>query len=129
MLAASRTRKGELSEIISEQLSVAQAQRVLVVEANPWDQTVVRSTLLDAGYSQIDCALTIRQAFEQVKHHTYQLVLIDYFLPDGDGFEFLEWMDDKSEVVMLTGSACAGSKVSRRAASRPLAIGADSIAV
>jgi CheY-like chemotaxis protein len=129
MLAASRRRKGELAEIISEQLNQSQPERALVVEANPWDLTIVRGALLEAGYSTIDCALSMRQAFEQSKLHKYQVVLIDYLLPDGDGLEFLEWMDDKSEVIMLTGSAMAASKQTRRVAHTPIVIATDALAV
>lgn len=110
MLAASRKRKGELSQILSEQLGSTSPQRALVVEANPCDLTHARIALLEQGFSAMDTALSLRQAFELTKIHTYQFVLVDYFLPDGDGMELLEWMDDQSDVIMLAGHTATGHK-------------------
>lgn len=119
MLAASRKRKGELTEILSEQLGSSAPLRALVVEANPCDLTHARIALLENGFSAMDTALSLRQAFELAKKHVYQVVLVDYFLPDGDGLEFLEWMDDESAVIMLAGHTATEhrveSKIVRRA--------------
>ncbi len=104
MLAASRCRKGELVEIVVEQLGSAEKGRVLVVEANPCDLTHARIAMVGQGFAAIDAALTIKQAYEFTRKNQYQIVLVDYFLPDGDGFELLEWLDNKSEVIMLSGN-------------------------
>lgn len=105
MLAASRYRKGELAEIVVEQLGSQEKGRVLLVESNPCDLTLARITMVKQGFAAIDSALNLRQAYEYSRCHDYQIVLIDHFLPDGDGFELLEWLDSKSVVIMLSGNS------------------------
>ena len=111
MLAASRFRKGPLAEIMTEQLGSAAPQRALIVESNPCDLTHARIALGELGFTKIDVALSLKHAYEQVKKNTYQFILTDYFLPDGDGFEFLEWMDHQSEVIMLAGHVASEHRV------------------
>lgn len=111
MLAASRNRKGELVSIVSEQLGASEKGRVLVVEANPCDLTHARIAMVGQGFTCIDTALSLRQAYDCTKHTEYQFVLIDSLLPDGDGFELLEWLDDKCEVIMLSGHSAQDRNV------------------
>lgn len=129
MLAASRNRKGNLNEIISEELGEQQRTRALVVEANPCDLTNARITLRDQGYFFLDTALSLKQAFELIKTHTYQMILIDYNLPDGDGIELMNWMDDECCVLMLSGHVMQ-NRLSTRAAitqSRQMALEACAV--
>lgn len=105
MIAASRQRKGELVEIIFEQLGNSAKGRVLVVESNPCDLTHARIAMVGQGFSDVDAALNLEQAYELTRRNEYQVVLVDYCLPDGDGFELLEWLDNKSEVIMLSSSS------------------------
>ncbi|MGB5107503.1 MAG: response regulator [Candidatus Zixiibacteriota bacterium] len=111
MIAASRNRKGTLVEIMTEQLGSAEPQNALIVEANPCDLTQARIALGELGFRNIDAAISLSRAYEQVRNNTYQFILTDYTLPDGDGFEFLEWMDDQSQVIMLAGNVASDRKV------------------
>jgi CheY-like chemotaxis protein len=129
MLAASRKRKGELTEILSEQLGSATPLRALVVEANPCDLTHARIALLEQGFTVMDTALSLRQAFELAKSHVYQVILVDYFLPDGDGMELLEWMDDESDVIMLAGHTVTGHKYESGITRRNMAVTGEALAM
>ncbi len=105
MLAASRHRKAKIAEVLGDLPSGSNSGRALVVEANPRDLVDARVALMEAGYARIDVAISLRLAFELVKENRYAVSLIDYILPDGDGLELMEWLDDQSEVIMITGKA------------------------
>ncbi len=118
MLAASRHRKAEISEILGDLPTGSNCDRALVVEANPRDLIDARIALMEAGYTKIDVAISLRLAFELIKDNRYAVSLVDYILPDGDGLELLEWLDDQSEVIMIAGRAgLSRAKVTRVALS------------
>ncbi len=105
MLAASRHRKAQISEVLGDLQPGSNTDRALVVEANPRDLIDARIALLEAGYTLIDVAISLRLAYELVKENRYAVTLVDYVLPDGDGLELMEWLDDRSEVIMIAGHA------------------------
>ena len=48
---------------------------------------------------------TLKSAIDEIELSTYQLVLLDYHLPDGNGFEFLNYLNShgiKIPVIMMT---------------------------
>src|SRR5690554_8066774 len=55
----------------------------------------------------LDHARTAGEAMEQVSRHTYDLILLDLHLPDGNGLHLLEKLhavDPLTPVAILTGS-------------------------
>lgn len=75
---------------------------VLMVEDNP-DHVDLALTAMEAyGFLAIDVAGTMAAAFEMMKAKTYQVLLVDYCLPDGYGIDLLDWVDDRCTVVMMT---------------------------
>ena len=98
-----------------------QAARLLIVE----DERNVGDTLLErlrtAGYQVVraDSAAAARRAFQE---STYQLVLLDVGLPDGNGFELareLRARSPGSAIIFLTAHAGAEDRI------RGLELGAD----
>lgn len=66
------------------------ALRVLYVEDNLQDQDLARECLKGANPPiRLECVGTARQCWAQLATRTYDLVLIDYNLPDEDGLEIL----------------------------------------
>ncbi len=61
-----------------------QALRVLIVEDNPVQAKLLWTTFADHGY-QTDAAATVAAAVEAFSAEIYDLAILDYHLPDGDG--------------------------------------------
>ena len=61
----------------------------LVVEDDP-DISLALHDLLEFEGFHVDCASTCRQAFASITQNTYNVVLLDLELPDGDGSSILE---------------------------------------
>ncbi len=61
---------------------------ILVVDDNPSLQYGLRKVLEEAGYTIFD-ALSLKEADERLRSYDFDLVLLDWMLPDGSGVEFL----------------------------------------
>jgi len=81
---------------------------LLVVEDNEDHVFLVLKTLQRAfSKARIDVAKNLAEAFVKTKEKSYQLVLADYNLPDGNGLEILRRLNrEKTDIpfVMLTGA-------------------------
>lgn len=55
------------------------------------------------GWPAVDSVTTLASAFETIKQNHYDLVLIDYCLPDGFGLDLIDWVRQDSAVVIMTG--------------------------
>lgn len=104
MFAASRQRKGTLTDLLSDHHQLRDA-RTLIVEPDPMRQTEAQLAQYASSGGTADIALNLSAAFEMLKHRRYAVLLVDYRLPDGDGLELLDWVDDETEVIMLAASA------------------------
>lgn len=62
---------------------------ILVVDDNEELQFSLKNILQDAGY-RVDKALNIKEAQKRVDEKNYDLILLDWMLPDGSGVEFLK---------------------------------------
>ncbi|MEW6086741.1 MAG: response regulator transcription factor [bacterium] len=60
--------------------------KILVIEDNPSLNMVFEIRLSEAGYS-VDCAETGMDGVNRAKTNEYQLILLDYNLPDINGAE------------------------------------------
>jgi DNA-binding response OmpR family regulator len=83
------------------------ARSVLLVEDDELVQSRLESLLAPAGYS-VTCVATIREACAAVAPISFQIVIIDRSLPDGDGAAFCAELNahrhrSRVFVLMLSG--------------------------
>ena len=84
---------------------------LLIVDDNPVDrETYTRFLLEDTGHDfDIHEAATLVEAELSVSQMNFDIVILDYCLPDGSGLELLDYLDKNSAgassatVIMLTG--------------------------
>ncbi|KAA0259558.1 diguanylate cyclase [Deferribacter autotrophicus] len=62
-------------------------RRVLVVEDSGFFSTVLKNNLGMLNYV-VDTASSISEAWEKLQEKDYDLITLDVYLPDGDGYEF-----------------------------------------
>jgi DNA-binding NarL/FixJ family response regulator len=79
--------------------------RVLIVD----DHAVVReglfSAFTDANLEVVGSAATVAEAIAQIAHTNPDVVVVDLNLPDGSGFEIIQWIRSISQeigIVILT---------------------------
>ena len=79
--------------------------RILVVD----DDTALRRSLpiaLAQPGRHFDCCASIAETLRQLEHNSYDLILLDYRLPDGTGLDVLSWLaasQRQEAVVMISG--------------------------
>lgn len=81
------------------------AVRVLVVEDSDLDAELLRRTLRSGDF-EIQRVETLRAALEQLRAHSYDVVLLDLSLPDGHGFDLflaIRSHAPHSAIIVLTG--------------------------
>ena len=82
------------------------AERILVVDDEPDICGLVSDILTDEGY-RVSAAETAASARKQITQDSYDLVLLDIWMPDEDGITLLkDWKDKKvlhCPVVMMSG--------------------------
>jgi len=100
MHAASRHRKGVLADLLTDR-RLPDHSCTLIVEPDPPRQTEAQLALYASGGGTADIVRDLSAAFEMLKHRHYALLMVAYRLPDGDGLELLDWVDDETEVIML----------------------------
>lgn len=79
----------ELVDYTHDRQKVRTAHSALVIEDDP-DISLALQDLLEFEGFRVDCASTCRQAFASITQNTYDVVLLDLGLPDGDGSSILE---------------------------------------
>ncbi|MCS7195105.1 MAG: response regulator transcription factor [Meiothermus sp.] len=82
----------------------AAALRVLVVEDEPGVRSLLSEALQDAGFA-VDEATGVEEAQGLLLAFPYDLLVLDLFLPDGDGLEVLRFARDRRltlPVLILT---------------------------
>ena len=90
--------------------------RILVVDDTPVNHTVLKE-LLKKTQLAIDCAYSGKECIEMVQHEHYDLIFLDYRMPEMDGIETLHFMkaledypNATTPVVALTANAVAGAR-------------------
>ncbi len=79
--------------------------KILIVEDNPDHATLAQIALNQNGYEHIDIVPTINKAFEKINSTDYNVLLVDYCLPDGYGLELIEWINKSCVIIMMTGQS------------------------
>jgi DNA-binding NtrC family response regulator len=82
------------------------AAQILVVDDEPDIRNLIQEILSEEGY-RVSTAANAAGARDQVKRHPPDLILLDIWMPDGDGISLLqEWQAERHvgcPVVMLSG--------------------------
>lgn len=79
---------------------------VLIIDDDTNQLELYRDYLSLIGSYKIDCVETIEHAQEHLARLVYDIVLLDYKLPDGNGIDVLKWMASHGHnvpVIMITG--------------------------
>ncbi|MBS0166363.1 MAG: response regulator [Nitrospira sp.] len=79
----------ELVDYTRDRREARTVHSALVIEDDP-DISLALQDLLEFEGFRVDCASTCRQAFASITQNTYDVVLLDLGLPDGDGSSILE---------------------------------------
>lgn len=87
-----------------------QKPRILIVEDNVHYHKIYKLSLEDELSCAIDCAATGEEALNFLEERAYELVLLDYNLPDMNGDEILKFAkvkhtDSHLPVIILTGES------------------------
>jgi CheY-like chemotaxis protein len=96
--------------------------RVLFIEDNPADATIVRRLLGKAGIAAVETARTVEEGLRMFRQAEWDLVLLDYRLPGPSGLDALgrlRQIDPDVPTIVLTG---AGSD---QVAADAIRLGAD----
>ncbi|HSO27002.1 MAG TPA: response regulator, partial [Anaerolineales bacterium] len=83
-----------------------ESYRVLVVDDNHEQAAMVREFLRISGSFEVVLAGSVRQLWECLRDQTFDIILLDYKLPDGNGLDALATLNEQPEhtpVVMVTG--------------------------
>ena len=91
---------------------IAPAARILLVDDNQENLEVMK-TLLKESLSQIDTALSGRECLALAERHRYDLILMDYMMPDLDGLETLKLLRQRgveTPVIAVTANILPGTK-------------------
>ncbi|MFY2562100.1 response regulator transcription factor [Corallococcus terminator] len=78
---------------------------ILLVEDDPNLRLALRDSLEHQGGYAVEEAATVREAREHLARRTFQLLLLDVMLPDGDGYTLCRTLREEgvtSPVLMLT---------------------------
>ena len=76
---------------------------ILIVEDNPDHSTLARAAFANHNDWSIETASSLEEAFAKTCKKNYDVVLLDYILPDGSGFDLIDWLKKESSVIMMTG--------------------------
>ena len=79
------------------------ARRILLVDDEPDTRQLFSHLLLLDGYA-VDLAATVQEAKAQLSAQTYDLVIADWRLPDGDGRLIADWAAELgAKTVVISG--------------------------
>lgn len=81
--------------------------RILVVDDDPCIRTFVRCILEAAGYT-VSCAGCAREALRKAREVTFDMLLSDILMPDGDGIQLafsLTALQPGMRIILMTGFA------------------------
>ena len=114
--AVLKTGKETDKEVESDEFFIAPEAKVLVVDDNNMNIMVVKS-LLKRTMVKIDSAESAKDSYEKYQKKDYDLVLMDYMMPEIDGIEAMETlrkMDEKRNrripILVLTADATPDKK-------------------
>ena len=86
-------------------INLHQNLNILSVEDSPADFELIKAALGDQKEVHVSQAYTTAEAMEAIGQRTFDLILLDYILPDGDGLNFLRGLHEKGidiPVIVIT---------------------------
>nr|MBP3597838.1 response regulator [Eubacterium sp.] len=85
--------------------SISDTKRVLVVDDDPMNAKMIRFILKDAPTYEIVSVSSGAQALELLDEQRFNIILLDFVMPEMDGFETLSHIQKKcsTPVVLMTG--------------------------
>ena len=118
------TQKGQSAEAVNTDIVPTASQgRILVVEDEPEAQALLKLLLENYGYNLV-MASDGQTAWEILEHGQIDLVLLDLFLPEMNGYELLERMRSNSALNTLPTIVVSGA-VDMDGVVRCVELGAD----
>lgn len=84
--------------------------QILIAEDEPALRFLLQETLEDEGYNVVE-AEDGKQAQEKLSSHPFDLVILDYMMPEATGIEVCEWLrqsggvNAQKPVILLTAKA------------------------
>ena len=77
--------------------------RILVVEDSKMINNLLKTKLEEFGY-KVEQSYTLKDAKELISKNEYMLILLDLHLPDGEGYELIDSINDitNTKVIVLT---------------------------
>ena len=109
-LVASKDSSRQIPMEIDSEMALAYPLKILLAEDNRINQLVAKKTLEKMGY-RIDVASNGVEALQMLRSQHYDLVLMDCFMPEMDGFEATKKIKENPDeyhnprIVALTASA------------------------
>jgi CheY-like chemotaxis protein/nitrogen-specific signal transduction histidine kinase len=110
------TNKKQSAEHVNSSHFTAEEARVLVVDDNKVNVTVIKS-LLKRALIKTDTALSGKECIKMTKENTYDIILLDHMMPELDGVDTLKMIrnDDGNKnkdgiIIVLTANAIAGCR-------------------
>ncbi len=88
-------------------------KKILVIDDDTYICTLLENFLQEEGY-QVDTAFTGNKGLKKLKEVNYNMVLLDYRLPDSDGLDMLQnikKLNSTMEVIVITAYAEVNSAV------------------
>ena len=108
--------KKQPADNVNEKHFTAEEARVLVVDDNKVNVTVIKS-LLKRALIKTDTALSGKECIKMTKENTYDIILLDHMMPELDGVDTLKIIRDDIEnknrdgvIIVLTANAIAGCR-------------------
>ena len=88
--------------------------RILSLEDNVIDSEIMNMLLADTGI-ELDVVSTAREAYDMIKEHSYDVLLIDHMMPGVDGITVLktireQHLCDNTPAIAVTGNNISSAK-------------------
>ncbi|MGI8703494.1 MAG: response regulator [Candidatus Limnocylindrales bacterium] len=103
-------------------MTVSSSPRILLVDDSRTSVLLMTRLLALDGYDNVEVAMDREQAVAAFERHRPDLVVMDFYLPDVEGFELLEYFtrpaDERASVDVIVLSAELDDEVRRGALAR-----------
>ncbi len=90
----------------SEIIDIDQKEKILHIDDDNSCYKLVNTMLNKSGFKEVSQSGSLQEAKSMIQEGKYDLIILDYLLPDGDAFELLEYLQKKQlelPVIVLTG--------------------------